>query len=120
PGDDPGGGAPDAADGGPDAEPPADEAADPARNTPTPPRADQAGPESHTPSAPPREPGEAVEAPQDRPEVMGSGSAMPVGAPARLSRVAARRFTVPGVGEGAPGRRSRARTDTGRVVRPSD
>jgi magnesium chelatase subunit D len=27
---------------------------------------------------------------------------------------------VPGVGEGAPGRRSRARTDTGRVVRPAD
>jgi magnesium chelatase subunit D len=27
---------------------------------------------------------------------------------------------VPGVGEGAPGKRSRARTDAGRVVRPSD
>jgi magnesium chelatase subunit D len=27
---------------------------------------------------------------------------------------------VPGVGEGAPGRRSRARTDTGRIVRPTD
>jgi magnesium chelatase subunit D len=32
----------------------------------------------------------------------------------------ARTLTVPGVGEGAPGRRSRARTDAGRVVRASD
>ena len=32
----------------------------------------------------------------------------------------ARRLVVPGVGEGAPGRRSRARTDLGRVVRASD
>jgi magnesium chelatase subunit D len=32
----------------------------------------------------------------------------------------ARRLEVPGVGEGAPGRRSRARTDTGRIVRPTD
>jgi magnesium chelatase subunit D len=31
----------------------------------------------------------------------------------------ARHLVVPGVGEGAPGRRSRARTGTGRVVRPS-
>jgi magnesium chelatase subunit D len=31
----------------------------------------------------------------------------------------ARRLEVPGVGEGAPGRRSRARTDTGRIVRPT-
>jgi magnesium chelatase subunit D len=44
---------------------------------------------------------------------------MPVGTPARLSRVAARRFEIPGVGAGAPGRRSRARTDAGRIVRPS-
>ncbi|WP_433507729.1 putative cobaltochelatase [Pseudonocardia halophobica] len=120
PDDDPGGGAPDEADGGPDGEPPTD--AEPAHSAPTPSSggADRAGPESHTPPAPPREPGEAVEAPQDRPETMGAGSAMPVGAPARLSRVAVRRFTVPGVGDGAPGRRSRARTDTGRVVRSSD
>jgi magnesium chelatase subunit D len=32
----------------------------------------------------------------------------------------ARRLEVPGIGEGAPGRRSRARTDTGRIVRPTD
>ena len=31
----------------------------------------------------------------------------------------ARRLEVPGVGEGAPGRRSRARTDSGRIVRPT-
>ena len=31
----------------------------------------------------------------------------------------ARRLVVPGVGEGAPGRRSRARTDSGRIVRPT-
>jgi len=45
----------------------------------------------------------------------GDGPARPapaVGAPFR-----ARRLEVPGLGEGAPGRRSRARTDTGRVVR---
>ncbi len=40
--------------------------------------------------------------------------APPPGTPFR-----ARRLVVPGVGEGAPGRRSRARTDAGRVVRPS-
>ncbi|WP_344414241.1 VWA domain-containing protein [Pseudonocardia ailaonensis] len=56
----------------------------------------------------------------DRPDVVGAGAAVQVGTPGRLSRVAARRFTVPGVGEGAPGRRSRARVDTGRVVRPTD
>jgi len=31
----------------------------------------------------------------------------------------ARRLEVPGIGEGASGRRSRARTDTGRIVRPT-
>lgn len=48
--------------------------------------------------------------------------------PAREGRVAAPtaslpkppRWEVPGVGEGAPGRRSRARTRQGRVVRPTD
>ena len=45
----------------------------------------------------------------------GEGAAMPRAASAR-----AQRLVVPGVGEGAPGRRSRARTGTGRVVRPSD
>jgi magnesium chelatase subunit D len=45
----------------------------------------------------------------------GPTSAVPPGIPFR-----ARELRVPGIGEGAPGRRSRARTDTGRVVRASD
>ena len=44
-----------------------------------------------------------------------SRAAPPPSAPFR-----ARRLEVPGVGEGAPGRRSRARTDTGRVVGTAD
>ncbi|GEL26206.1 hypothetical protein PSU4_51600 [Pseudonocardia sulfidoxydans NBRC 16205] len=47
------------------------------------------------------------------------GAAVPAPRPLRLASSAARRFRVPGVGEGTPGRRSRARTDTGRVVRSS-
>ena len=43
-----------------------------------------------------------------------SQAAPPASAPFR-----ARLLQVPGIGEGAPGRRSRARTDTGRVVRAS-
>ncbi|WP_103381535.1 VWA domain-containing protein [Pseudonocardia dioxanivorans] len=46
-----------------------------------------------------------------------AGRAVPVPTPVRLAASAARRFRVPGVGDGAPGRRSRARTDSGRVVR---
>ena len=45
----------------------------------------------------------------------GPTDAVPPGIPFR-----ARELRVPGLGEGAPGRRSRARTDTGRVVRASD
>ncbi|WP_300007170.1 VWA domain-containing protein [Pseudonocardia sp.] len=40
-------------------------------------------------------------------------------APQATGMFRARRLEVPGVGEGAPGRRSRARTDAGRVVRPT-
>ena len=40
-------------------------------------------------------------------------------ASARTATFRARVLTVPGVGEGAPGRRSRARTDTGRIVAAS-
>ncbi|MEQ3554402.1 putative cobaltochelatase [Pseudonocardia nematodicida] len=50
----------------------------------------------------------------------GEGRAVVVGDAARLHRATVRTFTVPGLGAGAPGRRSRARTDTGRVVRPTD
>lgn len=49
----------------------------------------------------------------------GDGRAVVVGDAARLHRATVRKFTVPGLGAGAPGRRSRARTDAGRVVRPS-
>ncbi|MBP2369388.1 VWA domain-containing protein [Pseudonocardia parietis] len=60
---------------------------------------------------------------QDAPEVGGDGGAgraVALGDAARLHRATVRKFTVPGLGAGAPGRRSRARTDTGRVVRPTD
>ncbi|MDD7916987.1 VWA domain-containing protein [Actinomycetospora callitridis] len=49
---------------------------------------------------------------RDEPEPAG----VPVGAPAS-TRLRARRFEVRGTGEGAPGRRSRARGKQGRVVR---
>jgi magnesium chelatase subunit D len=45
----------------------------------------------------------------------GDGSAKPAPPPSTPFR--ARRLEVPGVGEGAPGRRSRARIDSGRIVR---
>ncbi len=45
------------------------------------------------------------------------GGGRPVPPPGPAFR--ARRLVVPGIGEGAPGRRSRARTDLGRVVRAS-
>jgi magnesium chelatase subunit D len=45
----------------------------------------------------------------------GDGQSRPAPTPSAPFR--ARLLTVPGVGEGAPGRRSRARTDQGRVVR---
>jgi magnesium chelatase subunit D len=47
----------------------------------------------------------------------GDGAAQ--AAPPAAAPFRARRLEVPGVGEGAPGRRSRARTDAGRVVRAS-
>ncbi|MGH3569066.1 MAG: VWA domain-containing protein, partial [Pseudonocardia sp.] len=56
-------------------------------------------------------------APGPAPRSAGDGSAQPAPPPATAFR--ARLLQVPGVGEGAPGRRSRARTDVGRVVRAS-
>ncbi|MBP2338459.1 magnesium chelatase subunit D [Saccharothrix coeruleofusca] len=53
----------------------------------------------------------------ERPDGGGSGSGERTHAPAPAFR--ARLLQVPGVGEGAPGKRSRARARTGRVVRPS-
>ena len=75
-------------------------------------------PSSSSPSSPPPSSGNgtASEPPpgagRDEPEPAG----VPVGAPAS-TRLRARRFEVRGTGEGAPGRRSRARGKQGRVVR---
>ncbi|WP_328310890.1 VWA domain-containing protein [Actinomycetospora sp. NBC_00405] len=75
-------------------------------------------PSSSSPSAPPPSSGNGTgsEPPpgagRDEPEPAG----VPVGAPAS-TRLRARRFEVRGTGEGAPGRRSRARGKQGRVVR---
>jgi magnesium chelatase subunit D len=57
----------------------------------------------------------SVQPPPDRGSAAGDGPTRPLPAPAQPFR--ARLLTVPGVGEGAPGRRSRARTEQGRVVR---
>ncbi|MBW0118282.1 putative cobaltochelatase [Pseudonocardia abyssalis] len=62
---------------------------------------------------------------QDGPQPQGSPTGRADGpsdregvrAPAPTDTFRARRLEVPGLGEGAPGRRSRARTDSGRVVR---
>ncbi|MFD5826778.1 putative cobaltochelatase [Lentzea sp. NPDC060358] len=61
---------------------------------------------------------EPQDAPQDRPQRNGNAPndrPAPEPAPAFKARV----LEVPGVGEGAPGKRSRARARTGRVVRSS-
>jgi len=80
--------------------------------------ADTPGPDASGPA-----PGSSARGARTRPEDQGAGrdaagSGRAVASPSALFR--ARTLTVPGVGEGAPGRRSRARTDVGRVVRASD
>ncbi|GAY11238.1 putative cobaltochelatase [Pseudonocardia sp. N23] len=76
------------------------------------PRADVAEGDGPGPDGPrPSDPADAGEA--DDP----GGVPVPAPRPLRLASSAVRRFRVPGVGDGTPGRRSRARTDTGRVVR---
>jgi magnesium chelatase subunit D len=75
---------------------------------------DGGGPNGDGPSgggAPPP----AAEPPPGRGTAGGDGRSQPAPTPSAPFR--ARLLTVPGVGEGAPGRRSRARTDQGRVVR---
>ncbi|ONI88385.1 magnesium chelatase [Saccharothrix sp. ALI-22-I] len=69
------------------------------------------GPDDDGGSSLPGEPSEST------PDGKGSGSAERSHAPAPPFR--ARLLQVPGVGEGAPGKRSRARARTGRVVRSS-
>jgi len=65
--------------------------------------------------APPPAEQNSAQPPPDRGSAAGDGPSRPAPAPAQPFR--ARLLTVPGVGEGAPGRRSRARTEQGRVVR---
>jgi len=65
--------------------------------------------------APPLADQTSAQPPPDRGSASGDGPTRPLPAPAQPFR--ARLLTVPGIGEGAPGRRSRARTEQGRVVR---
>jgi len=94
---------------GPDSGPPDDEGGPPGGGGPP----DGGGPNGDGPDGggapPPAEP------PPGRAAPGGDGQSRPAPTPAAPFR--ARLLTVPGVGEGAPGRRSRARTDQGRVVR---
>jgi magnesium chelatase subunit D len=102
-----GAGGPDPGSGGPDPDDPDDPGPGGGPGGGAPPPAD----------GPPARSGRADGPPPDQDgarETPGEGAAMP-----RASAGRARRLVVPGVGEGAPGRRSRARTGTGRVVRPS-
>src|SRR5689334_2489301 len=112
PGDDgPGGGEPEATPGR-DAPPPR-ESASPQRE----PGQDAVPQESGPQESRPRESGQQDPG-QPRP---GSASARPPAAPGPVFRV--KRLEVPGVGAGASGRRSRARTDSGHVTgaqRPRD
>ena len=85
-----------------------------------PPEAPDGDGDGHTPGT--RDAPEAPDAADGDPRAGGDGGegrAVVLGDTARLHRATVRRFTVPGLGAGAPGRRSRARTDTGRVVRPA-
>nr|WP_214370151.1 putative cobaltochelatase [Pseudonocardia sp. H11422] len=99
--------------GGQDGAQDTDAAADPAR----------AEPHDHGPDGPAdtgapadrREPG-----PDTKPAARPTGDGPTRAAPPPTTPFRAKRLEVPGIGEGAPGRRSRARTDAGRVVRPAD
>ncbi|TQM44494.1 putative cobaltochelatase [Pseudonocardia cypriaca] len=81
---------------------------------------DDSGPDSGPGGGAP-EPGEETPAAGSEtdatPRPAGDGRAQ--AAPPASAPFRARLLQVPGIGEGAPGRRSRARTDTGRVVRSS-
>ncbi|HEX3547138.1 MAG TPA: magnesium chelatase subunit D family protein [Mycobacterium sp.] len=76
-----------------------------------------AGGSAGQPEPDPDPPGGGASAPGDTPEVSqrnSNSSPRPSAAPSALFRT--RALVVPGVGEGAPGRRSRARNRTGTVV----
>ena len=112
------GGSSDDADAGPDDEVPTT----PARTIPVPTAGGRAaaapppdgGPPPSSSSGNGTSSGEAPPSGGDRDEPEPAG--VPVGAPAS-TRLRARRFEVRGTGEGAPGRRSRARGKQGRTVR---
>jgi magnesium chelatase subunit D len=94
--------------------------------------ADEAGPESESQSEPQSEPepdppgggGEAPEAPDAEAAEAANGSSQQRNSPSSASRpndapaatFRAKALVVPGVGEGAPGRRSRARNRTGTPI----
>jgi magnesium chelatase subunit D len=79
------------------------------------------GPDDSGPGGGAPEPGEAPASgdadPAAAPRPAGDGRSQT--APPAAPPFRARLLQVPGIGEGAPGRRSRARTDAGRVVRAS-
>jgi magnesium chelatase subunit D len=78
------------------------------------------GPDDSGPGGGAPEPGDAPASGSESdaaPRPAGDGRAQ--AAPPASTPFRARLLQVPGIGEGAPGRRSRARTDTGRVVRAS-
>ncbi|MFC5993438.1 putative cobaltochelatase [Pseudonocardia hispaniensis] len=102
---------------------------------PQPPDGDGGGTPGGSPGGPPEDGASSGEAPAAAPPPApageptepgeATGQAVPAGdgpgqlAPPPANPFRTRRLEVPGIGEGVPGRRSRARTDTGRVVRPS-
>ncbi|MGW4632828.1 magnesium chelatase subunit D family protein [Nocardia sp. NPDC004415] len=85
---------------------------------------DDRGPESGPDGPDDRGPEGGPDGPDDGPRGGGPGGGSRPGAegvsgtPGSVSKPAPR-WEVPGIGEGAPGRRSRAQTRTGRMVRPS-
>src|SRR4051794_7919027 len=81
------------------------------------------GPDDGPDPGPSRDPGRP-EGPQadgrpDQPQRRAPAGDGPTSRAATGEAFRAKRLEVPGIGEGAPGRRSRARTDAGRVVRAS-
>jgi magnesium chelatase subunit D len=85
---------------------------------PAPEGAPERAPDGANASGAPTAPNAASGHPADAARPAGDGPTQAAPPPSTPFR--ARRLEVPGIGEGAPGRRSRARTDSGRVVRTGD
>jgi magnesium chelatase subunit D len=102
---------------GPDDEPPPP---DPDGNGPGGGPSGDTGPQADGPGAGGSDTTAQPERAGERPAHAGSGPPEGRVAPPPGAVFRARTLTVPGIGEGAPGRRSRARTDGGRVVRASE